>query len=257
MFDSHKEQQKNRIIVGAYSQLQLKLKNIYFNKLKSIKLKHSEVIWAKYPSALTCCIIEPRVIETLPGVLNNMANIYANKNIGLTIFHGLKNETYVKEITKTWKNVNYINMNVVNLDLTAYSRMLTQKNFYKNFKSKFVLIFQWDSYIFKEIPHYYYNFDYVGAPWKIKFGNNCGNGGISLRNVKTMIDKSTFSGEIMAEDKYFSKQDITVCDDFSKHIEFSCESIFYKSPYCCHKPYSSMYNVQKYQEYVDFLNQIE
>lgn len=230
---------------------------LYFNKLRNIAKVKIPITWNKTPQKLTCCIVEPRIINTLHGVLNNVAAIYGNSDVGLTIFHGNHNKKYILNIIKNWKNVNLINMNVDNLKIEEYSRMLTQKSFYKNFTSSHILIFQWDSYIFKKIPDYYYNFDFVGARWQKNIGNNCGNGGISLRNRIAMIKHSTINGVTSPEDFYFAKRDLQPCDNVANHTLFSCEGIFAENPYCCHKPFASMTDPTMQDEYITFLNNIK
>lgn len=232
-------------------------KNLYFDKLKHIKLVNTNINWVYNPSILTCCIIEPRIIDTLPGILHNIANIYGNKGVGLTIYHGNNNIEYIKTITESWKNVIYKNLNIDNLERNNYSYLLTQKGFYKNFTSSHVLIFQSDSYIFRKIPDYYFQFDYIGAPWVIPKGNGCGNGGTSLRNVATMIRICGINGSDQHEDLFFSKTNIKVCTNHENHKAFSTEGIFHPNPVCCHQPYYSMNDIKKTNDYFKFLEKIK
>lgn len=242
-------------MIKEQERLQIEIhKDIFFKKIKTIPPPNGKIAWCARPNRLTCCIIEPRIMAELNGVLNNIANIYGNSNAGLVIYHGTKNEDFVKEIVKGWENVELRNLNVENLKVSEYSNLLTKKSFYETFDSSHILIFQCDSYIFKPVPEIYFTFDYVGSPWPWELGNGCGNGGVSLRNVKTMIEKSTKDGVYIAEDVYFTKQDLKVCDDNTLHREFSVEHIFVPSPVCCHQPYLSMKTPDK--KYKDFLNNI-
>jgi hypothetical protein len=212
---------------------------MFFCKLRSIKPVEN-VVWDKNPKCLTCCIVEPRDMKELAGVLNNMARIYGNTNgVGLTIYHGLNNLTQIENTIKTWRNVKLINLHVENLRISEYSKLLTQKQFYEIITSDFVLIFQTDSYIFKRIPYHYFKFDYIGARWKHKSGNNCGNGGFSLRKTQSMIKavetKPYISG---AEDVYFSSFKWFKCtSDKNLMDRFSVERCPYHNPIACHQPY--------------------
>ena len=201
------------------------------------------ITWKKQPLLLTCCIIEPRNISELNGVLNNMAQIYGNTDVGLTIFHGTKNIDLVKKIIKTWKNVKLINLGIENLSLLEYSKFMTSIHFYKNIHSKYILIFHWDSYIFRKIPLHYFVYDYVGARWKTDHGNQCGNGGFSLRNVKSMIEtikKNKYNNE--PEDLYFAKNhDLKICSDKNKDL-ISSEGYVNLNCVSCHKPFCSIGN---------------
>jgi hypothetical protein len=225
-----------------------KCKNLFLKKIQNITSPVGDVIWEANPVQLTCCIVEPRIMMELRGVLNNIAKIYKNQAVGLVIYHGTQNETFVKEIIKGWENVILRNLNVANLQISEYSTLLTQTNFYRSFNSSHVLIFQTDSHIFSPIPPIYYTFDYIGAPWPSPYGNGCGNGGISLRNIKTMIDVSTENGVTFAEDIYFSQQNIKVCNNKTIHEQFSVETIFNPSPICCHQPYCFIKNKLKQLE---------
>jgi len=220
-----------------------------------------KIVWNINPTILTCCIVEPRQKDELRGVLYNVAKIYGNDSVGLVIFHGTENELFVREIVDDWQNVVLHNLNVENLLVSEYSKLLTSKSFYRYFSSTHVLIFQCDSYIFKQIPECYFEFDYVGAPWiksyklldnkllgdevlgdEVLRGNGCGNGGISLRNVQTMIEVTTEEGDdSTAEDLYFDKQPMKVCFPNEKlHTAFSIEQIWCDDPCCCHQPYVAM-----------------
>ena len=235
-----------------------KYKTIYFNKIRNIAPPQIDIKWTLNPTTLTCCIVEPRIMQELRGVLYNIANIYGNtKDVGLVIFHGTKNESFVKNIVKEWKNVVLYNLNKENLKIREYSNLLTTRTFYDHFTSSHVLIFQSDSYIFHPISQIYYTFDYVGAPWCAKIGNGCGNGGISLRKVETMKKLTNQNGVNIPEDVYFSKQNMNLCtDDTSIHQQFSVEGRFHSSPNCCHKPYQSMNNNLQNTDYMTFLNKI-
>lgn len=137
---------------------------------------------------------------------------------------------WIKEIIKDWENVVLYNLGVENLKIAEYSKLLTTKSFYDKFKSEHVLIFQSDSYVFSAIPSLYYEYDYIGDPWRYipkQHCNGCDNGGISLRKVETMKNVTTEEGVNYSEDLYFSKQNIKVCTDNKKeHQQFSVEHIF-------------------------------
>ena len=237
-------------------------KNNFFTKINNIMPPSGKIIWNLNPKGLTCCIVEPRKMDELRGVLYNVAKIYGNENVGLVIFHGTENELFVREIIGDWQNVVLHNLNVENLLISEYSKLLTSKRFYRYFESTHLLMFQCDSDIFKKIPDCYFVFDYVGAPWIKSYpidnllgdegndlltdvslaavlGNGCGNGGISLRNVQTMINVTTEEGDdSTAEDLYFDKQQMNVCFPNKKlHTAFSIEQIWCEDPCCCHQPY--------------------
>lgn len=143
------------------------------------------------------------------------------------------NIEYKIHIIKKFENINY------------YSNLLKSNYFWNNIHEDYVLIFQYDSLAFSKFNYEFLNYNYIGAQWpdhiqQIK-GIYNGNGGTSLRNVKTMrmITRKynyIISNEfITPEDKYFSKylfkenllmNDPNICDQFSFENSHSNNSIY-------------------------------
>ena len=82
--------------------------------------------------------------------------------------------------------------------LMHYNRLLLTKYFYSKFiEYDYILIYQIDAYVFKDELSLWCNknYDYIGAPWTIDydpqgmkgFVNETGNGGFSLRKVKSFL----------------------------------------------------------------------
>ncbi|MDB5150050.1 MAG: hypothetical protein JWQ57_4070 [Mucilaginibacter sp.] len=83
-------------------------------------------------------------------------------------------------------------------DLKAYNRLMLTSKFYKRFKQfKYILIHQPDAYVFRDELQYWCDagYDYIGAPWFSDWNLSgpdsaflgIGNGGFSLRNVKSHL----------------------------------------------------------------------
>jgi hypothetical protein len=89
-------------------------------------------------------------------------------------------------------------------NIAGYNELMLSARFYERFLNyKYLLIYQLDAYIFENQLNYWEkaNYDYVGSPWLISppiasnkkpkvniqhwFVNRVGNGGLSLRKVKT------------------------------------------------------------------------
>jgi hypothetical protein len=71
-----------------------------------------------------------------------------------------------------------------------------------------------DTMIYRNGIEQFYKYDYIGAPWDPKFKlceTNVGNGGLSLRNIKAVIDclknreKILEPSEKIQEDVFYSK----------------------------------------------------
>ena len=188
-------------------------------------------------------IVEPRKHEWLKGVLYNMCHVYGGSNTPLYIVHGTDNEEFVKDICKDWTNVNYLKLPIDDLEDDQYSELLTNSNFWTFFKTQYVLIFQTDTFIRKQIPEVFFFFDYVGSPWNWTPKNSermVGNGGFSLRKVQAMIDicncanYAKFNDE--AEDVFFVKR---IKKDFIPPPGlascFSVEHVYFSDPIGTHQ----------------------
>jgi predicted Ser/Thr protein kinase len=204
--------------------------------LRQIVLKSGEIVWHQSPSKLTCVIVEPRNHPNLRGTLYNMANVYSNKNVGLTIYHSAENLELINEITKEWVGVTLHCLNQNNLTIKEYSFMLTTSKFYDSIKSSHLLIFQTDSCIFKSISEEYFKYDYVGAKWKKQIGNGCGNGGFSLRRKSTMLRACRDNQHKRhPEDVFFAHTQKMKLPSKSLQEAFSVERIKHLNPIGCHK----------------------
>lgn len=145
-----------------------------------------------------------------------------------TLPHGVI-ERHSNYLPKDWEVVHVSNHNVKNwLD---YNVLLTSERFWKAVPFEKVLIFQHDSGLLRQGIEEFLHWDYVGAPWK--FQDHGGNGGLSLRTVKTMIETiahTPYQPIIHGnEDVYFSNNIHRVGGKLAPRevcSKFSCESIF-------------------------------
>jgi hypothetical protein len=116
-----------------------------------------------------------------------------------------------KEFLARWKSYGYKivffhNKYFVSVD--SYNKFMMKKNFYKAFeKYDYMLIYQLDVLVFSDSLDYWISkkIDYVGAPWIIededgKRFQGAGNGGLSLRNIRTFIN-------VLESKKLFNKKE--------------------------------------------------
>lgn len=131
-------------------------------------IKHNrENISFNTSGKLVFCLIEFRPMEEIEYVINSILKVYHPSEIGLTIVFGNLNKDLVYKITESMSNVNYVHYNFDNINIKTYNKILKWHNFYKNFESwKHVLIIQTDALLLRKIDDVYFNFDYIGAPWK-------------------------------------------------------------------------------------------
>jgi hypothetical protein len=139
-----------------------------------------------------CVIVEPRSHPMLIPVIKNFMYLLQKKGWGLVLFHGIENEHFVRDGLRGWPNIRYIRMSVANLTSIEYSNILCGADFWRillRVGCQHALIFQIDTVLLKDTIDNYIQYDYVGAPWVVKWLNmDIGNGGLSLRKVQKMYD---------------------------------------------------------------------
>ena len=194
----------------------------------------------------TAIIIEPRKHAALEYVLENFVkNLDYNWNF--IIFHGNLNEEYVKNIVNNklsnYKNrITLKNLNVNNLTINDYNKILVSKKIYNDIPTEVFLIFQTDSIIckeYKDLINFYIKYDYVGAPWIND--KKVGNGGLSLRRKSKMLEIiNNCKYDNKPEDMYFSLSCPYIYRnkpsfDDAKH--FSVETVYDDISFGVHKPW--------------------
>lgn len=197
---------------------------------------------------LVICLVEFRIQPEIEWVMNAVMRIYKPEEIGIAMVYGTKNAEYVEKLFQNWDNMYLIKTEHENLNRGTYSVLLKQPQFYENLLNfSHVLIYQTDALIFRKIDDIYFEYDYIGAPWKLT--NQCakfpaGNGGFSLRNVKAMIAvceryrHTPFEkGNRGNEDIFFCSQPQLKYPEFNSetHKAFSVEREYYPLPIGCHQ----------------------
>jgi len=206
------------------------------------------------PGNYTAVIIEPREHKALSLVLKNfLENLSDEWNI--IIMHGNKNINYVENIIQNElfnynDRIQMINLNVDNLSIDDYNKLLLSENFYSYIPTEIFLIFQTDTLICenqKTLINDFLQYDYVGAPWSFKHigekGRVGGNGGLSLRKKSKMLEKirNCNNDENQFEDMYFSNScSMLNFPEFTKAKNFSIETVFNEKSFGVHKPWSYM-----------------
>ena len=162
-------------------------------------------------------IVETRVINNIQSIIDR--HLDKLPGFDLVIFHGSEN--------KHLFNYDCIKYEVDVNTLHEYNHLLTSMLFWQKL-SKYdrVLIFQHDTGLFKAIDDFL-EWDYIGAPWQFQeFG---GNGGLSIRNPKAMINtiiENPYSSNFGNEDVYFSDYLVGNLAPRSECKKFSVESEF-------------------------------
>jgi hypothetical protein len=201
-----------------------------------------------------CVIIEPRCHERLIVVIKNFMYLLQTKGWGLIVFHSGENETFVKEGLANWVNVVYIKFTERNINIGEYNDFMCSPQIWQHLISadcNHALFFQTDTALLKDTVDDFLEYDYIGAPWGTKWlGLDIGNGGLSIRNVLTMLMISrqcsrsvkTQFGErfLRNEDVFFSyhlAQQSRRLPSVETALKFSIETIFYEDPCGIHQPH--------------------
>lgn len=159
----------------------------------------------------------PDLVDTIKGHMRFLPGW------GLTIFC-YENETILK--------INFPEARIINIGCHInekhYNFLLTNKLFWQTLEYDKVLIFQHDSMILREGIEEFLAWDFTGAPWK--FPPYVGNGGLSLRSKRAMIDTI----ESIPYSPYLhGNEDVYFCNHLKGKLaplevaeKFSCESIY-------------------------------
>ena len=242
-------------------------KTQYYNILKQLNIDNNEKVFNK-KGKLIICLIEFRPLKEIEHVMSAILKSYNPSEIGIAIMYGNKNKIYIEEKFKYWKNLIFIHKNIDNVDRGLYSALLKQPEFYDRFLNwSHVLIYQTDALIFRKIDDIYFNYDYIGAPWKdnnqwCKY--NAGNGGFSLRNIKSCIrvceinrGKKYTDIHRGNEDGFFCSQDTFNYPNINTiiHKMFSVERVKTQNPIGCHQIYiCNDMNNDEWNNFIDYMN---
>ena len=237
--------------------------NMWDRKVSEIDRKYDKSVFSSIPikSDYMAVIIEPRRHKNLSGVLKNFAS-KLNGQWSMTIFHGLNNQQFVREIIGNTSNIHLVNLNLHDLTIDSYTNLIKSYFFWKMLDAKKVLIFQSDTLLRNNNINNFLRYDYIGAPWRptipavLEHNIWVGNGGLSIRDKqKSLFIIHNFSHLLqnVAEDIFFSKLFLLLkfnIASFRNALEFSSETIYYPSV-GMHKIYITL-NEDEVKKLLDF-----
>ena len=241
----------------------------YNEILKKIRIK--KIPKFNTGGRLCICLIEFRNMIEIDYVIRAVLKMYpCDYEIGLSVVYGNNNKDLVESLYNNYKNIKLIYKDIDNLNRGTYSALLKMPQFYENFINwSHVLIYQTDALLFRKIPDFYFNYDYIGAPWIennqwTKY--NAGNGGFSLRNVKACIRacecfRNTPHEKIHRgnEDGHFCNQDDFIYPEANSdiHKHFAVERVKCMQPVGCHQIYhGGAYNGEEWDNFLDYMRHV-
>lgn len=194
---------------------------------------------------ITATIVEAREHKHFKAVVKNLIHNTEHLNIGLHIFHGTKNEKYVKDALQGVANVKFTDLGVENLDIEAYNKIMLSKKFLNAIETEKFIVFQTDVITFKKLDSEFLKYDYIGAPWSKnnhkEYKASVGNGGLSIRKKKVMLeilDLKIPRKPLQPEDLYLAqilKSHNFKLPSFVKAKSFATEDIYTLDTFGCHK----------------------
>lgn len=239
----------NKIIDGIkiskeyyYKKLNLSLWNNY---IENIKIKG--IIEVQNQSINNCIIVEPRNHRYLEKIIYKFAEFLGHK-FQFQIFHGNNNVGLINNIKNNKiKNLKSFNLDIENLTINEYSDLLKSEIFWNNVEGENILLFQTDAIILKNFSDEYFQYDYIGAPWKNLnsiTNNSIGNGGLSFRKKSVMLEIiKKYKDDNLIEDLYFSKY-LKIENKKLPNIDlakkFCVENVYYHDPTFLHKPFQEL-----------------
>lgn len=135
-------------------------------------------------------IIERRVHTNWWFVLRNI--LWAAPHFSLYIFCSDMNYDFIRTLLgNKAENVHIYKWfkGITNREQGAIESNTTLKlsGFYKLINAEYIITVQLDSYFLQKIPDWIFTSAYYGAPW-MWYIDMAGNGGMSIRNIKNMIE---------------------------------------------------------------------
>lgn len=215
-----------------YTLFNLKEEYRYFCYCCQDLIKNIQLPELKFDLKYETVLIEFRELYHLEFLIKNCILKIGNQ-WSHTIICGNLNYKYCLKIINNLKiKIKIIKLDIDNLDVDNYSKLLCSEQFWNLFYGEKILIYQEDTFIFKSNIMDFIEWDYIGAAWPLNSNDEnltIGNGGLSLRTKKIMIDiiKNIPYNQFdkKAEDIYFSQNinKFGKIADFLSALKFSSE----------------------------------
>ena len=230
MFESHCE-----YILGMYFEP-------YFRALRK---NHEKQVYAVDPNKCILIIDDRPSYQVRFTVLNTllMTNFRYKCLLYTTASEADSMHSLVADVSDFVEIVDLSRFGVDDISQSSYNQIVKSSAFWSSISSSSVLLVQSDSLLIEPLPDYFFEFDYIGAPWSpgkfqgfdfpcysekgqysytekwvsIQFNPKSvvengktiliGNGGFSIRNVRCMnlISSSDLSEQSEPEDVYFAR----------------------------------------------------
>ena len=215
-------------------------------------------------------IVESRNLPYLEFIIRNVI-LRTGSGWSHTLIATLENQEHMKAMAASISpDINVIVLPLHSLSVSGYNALLTSPTFWSMLHGEKILVYQHDSFLFRDGIDQYLAYDYVGAPWPRKQGltrTGVGNGGLSVRSRRLMRgallafpwerwrDYSPYTKIWMKWKGLNGPEDIYFCRLFDRCIgilfpsfetarSFSTETIHHPDPIGGHQWWFSKYDWQ-------------
>lgn len=166
-----------------------KVMHMFVCYLKNLEIKNDPLNFKKN-SEFGSVIIEDRVLPHLECIIRNTI-LKTPNNWSHSVVCTKMNSNSIKELCKRiHPDIKVIPVEIPNFTQNTYNNMLLNKWFWDKIDSENILIYQQDSFLFREGIEEFYEYDYIGAPWMEHQTDNefgVGNGGFSFRKKSKIL----------------------------------------------------------------------
>jgi len=258
-----------------------RLNNIYTNTINLSPRKEFEDICYKLTPFLSkefpkidkksnkkSLLVECRELKHIEFVIKNTIQKLGD-GWGHIIYCSNDNYTQIVNICNSISSDIEIRILDTNISsINDYNNLMLDINFWNDINCEKVLVYQSDTFIFKDFDNKFLKYDWIGANWTknnadvinkiIGYSNLTGaNGGLSLRNVNVIKNilntktpkKVTFNNlDIVPEDTFYSyhiKNNNYEFPSMSECQEFSYEGIHSTNSFACHQPWLDNFDTFK------------
>lgn len=157
--------------------------------LKGHEIKNETLNFKKH-SDFGTVIIENRCLPHLECLIRNTILKTPNNWNHSVVCTQTEFESINKLCNTIHENIKVIPISISSFTQNTYNNMLLSKWFWDKLDSENLLIYQQDTFLFREGIENYCEYDYIGAPWLKQQTDNeygVGNGGFSFRKKSKMI----------------------------------------------------------------------
>ena len=271
-----KDLNNKKIVLKEISPIRNISKKEIFEDICKKQLKYIENKWPKIDnnSKLKSLIVESRFGDHIEFTIKNTIQKLGDGWGHIIICTNNNIDEITRLVNKINIDIEIINLGKFYINRNTYNTLCLNIDFWNKINCEKVLVYQSDTYIFKEFDNQFLEFDYIGSPWgpsdhsqrlKKYTGDevNVGNGGLSLRSVSLVKDilKKYKPNETPNSDTDFIYEDVF----FANHInkigklapleiakKFSFEHIFYDDTFGCHQPYvDSFHQSDLFEKFLD------